>query len=105
LNRNKNLPLSEITFYILLALDEPAHGYRIMQLVEALSEGQVRIAAGTLYGAIETLLKQHLIEPLESDDSRRKVYGLTATGRQILSMDVERMNHMVALAREILKEK
>ena len=104
MNRNKNLPLSEINFYILLALAQPAHGYHIMQQVETLSGGQVRIAAGTLYGAIETLLRQRLIEPQASEDSRRKVYRLTEMGRQVLSMDVARMQHMVACAQEIIAE-
>jgi DNA-binding PadR family transcriptional regulator len=98
MNRNKNLPLSETTFYILLALCEPAHGYLIMQRVEELSDGQVHIAAGTLYGAIENLLKQRLIQPLKSEDSRRKVYGLTKLGTEVLKMDIERMKHMVAEA-------
>lgn len=98
MNRNKNLPLSEINFYILLALVEPAHGYRIMQQVEELSDGQVRIAAGTLYGAIENLLKLRLIQPLDSPDPRRKVYGLTEAGQETLRMDVERMKHMVTQA-------
>jgi DNA-binding PadR family transcriptional regulator len=104
MNRNKHLPLSEVNFYILLVLSEPAHGYRIMQRVEELSDGDVRIAAGTLYGAIENLLKQRLIEPLESEDSRRKVYGLTGTGREILKADVDRMQHMIDQTKELLQE-
>jgi DNA-binding PadR family transcriptional regulator len=104
MNRNKNLPLSEINFYILLALFEPAHGYRIMQKVEELSGGEVRIAAGTLYGAIENLLNSHFIQPLESDDSRRKVYGLTDAGKEILRMDLERMKHMVTEAEACFKK-
>ena len=40
---DKLLPLSEATYYILLALNEPAHGYAIMQQVEAISEGAVKI--------------------------------------------------------------
>ena len=102
MNRNKNLPLTEVNFYILLALSEPAHGYRIMQRVEELSDGEVRIAAGTLYGAIENLLKLRLIRPLESDDSRRKVYDLTDSGREVLKMDVDRMKHMVAQASTLM---
>lgn len=102
MNRNKYLPLSEINFYILLAVSTPAHGYLIMQKVEELSQGQVRIAAGTLYGAIENLLKARFIEPLESDDSRRKVYGLTPDGRDILRMDAERMKLMVTNAEAVL---
>jgi DNA-binding PadR family transcriptional regulator len=104
MNRNKNLPLSEINFYILLTLFEPAHGYRIMQRVEELSDGQVRIAAGTLYGAIENLLKLHFIEPLETDDARRKVYGLTEAGKEIFKMDLDRMKHMASEAEIYLKK-
>ena len=51
MNRDKNLPLTETIYYVLLALIEPAHGYAIMQKVEELSSGQVRLAAGTMYGA------------------------------------------------------
>ncbi|MCQ8255933.1 PadR family transcriptional regulator, partial [Streptococcus suis] len=57
MTRNKHLPLTETTYYILLALLEPAHGYNIMQKVEDMSDGDVKIAAGTMYGAIENLLK------------------------------------------------
>ena len=58
MNRDKSLPLTETTYYILLALLKPAHGYLIMQKVEVLSNQQVQIAAGTLYGAIENLLNK-----------------------------------------------
>lgn len=57
MNRDKNLPLTETTYYVLLALLEPAHGYLIMQKVEELSNQQVKIAAGTLYGAVEKFIK------------------------------------------------
>ncbi len=67
MNRNKNLPLTETVYYVLLALTEPAHGYAIMQKVEELSDGQVRLAAGTMYEAIENLLKKKLITLRESD--------------------------------------
>lgn len=98
MNRNKNLPLTEINLYILLALVRPAHGYAIMQQVEELSQGQVRIAAGTLYGAIENLLKLRLIHPVQSDDPRRKVYGLTDTGKEVLKMDLEQMRQILSQA-------
>lgn len=101
MNRNKNLPLTEIIFYILLALSEPSHGYLIMQKVEELSDGQVKIAAGTLYGAIENLLKLKFIQPLESEDPRRKVYGLTEAGKDILKMELDRMKYMISVAHKI----
>ncbi|WP_019771843.1 PadR family transcriptional regulator, partial [Streptococcus sobrinus] len=74
MKRNKHLPLTETTYYILLALLEPGHGYVIMQRVEDLSDGDVRIAAGTMYGAIENLLKLKWIKSIPSNDKRRKVY-------------------------------
>ena len=50
--------LTEAVFYILLSLDAPLHGYGIMQNVESLSGGRVRLAAGTLYGALATLTER-----------------------------------------------
>ncbi|NIK80389.1 DNA-binding PadR family transcriptional regulator [Paenibacillus castaneae] len=101
--RDKNLPLTETVYYILLALIEPAHGYLIMQKVEELSGGQVRMAAGTLYGAVENLMKLRFIQPVRSEDSRRKVYAITETGMEMLRLDFERMNHMMQVTKEILR--
>lgn len=103
MKRDKNLPLTETVYYILLALLEPAHGYLIMQKVEELSDGAVRIAAGTLYGAIENLLKLKFIQPVESQDSRRKVYLITDQGKEILRLDFERMKHITEITAERLK--
>ena len=104
MKRDKNLPLTETVYYILLALLRPAHGYLIMQKVEELSDGQVRMAAGTLYGALDTLLKRKFIQPVQSDDSRRKVYVITDEGRRILRLDYERISHMIkATPKEELK--
>lgn len=102
MNRDKNLPLTETTYYILLALLEPSHGYLIMQKVEELSNQQVKIAAGTLYGAIENLLKQNLIQSVKSEDSRRKVYVITEKGKEVLQLDFERMNHMINITKDLL---
>lgn len=96
--RNKLLPLTETTFYILLALRAPAHGYQIMQTVEEMSGGDVRIAAGTMYGALENLLKQDMIAALPSQDPRRKVYQITTKGWEILNLDMARLRQMLAAA-------
>lgn len=103
MKRNKDLPLTETVYYILLALLEPAHGYLIMQKVEELSNGAVRIAAGTLYGAIQNLLKLKFIQPIDSEDSRRKVYVITGEGKKILLLDFERMNHMIKVTKSNMK--
>lgn len=103
MKRNKSLPLTETVYYILLSLLEPAHGYLIMKKVEELSDGKVIIAAGTLYGAIENLLKLKFIQPVESDDIRRKVYLITEEGRKVLLLDFERMKHMIEVTQNNLK--
>lgn len=94
MNRDPRLPLTETTFYVLLALRRPAHGYLVMARVEQLSAGQVRLAAGTLYGALENLARQRLIVQVGSIDPRRKVYQITDHGLSVLELDAQRMRHM-----------
>lgn len=64
--------LTEAVFYILLSLDTPLHGYGIMQNVEHLSGGRVRLAAGTLYGALATLTERGWIVSLGDESEGRK---------------------------------
>ncbi|MES2296854.1 MAG: PadR family transcriptional regulator [Pseudomonadota bacterium] len=95
-NIDSYLPLSEATYYVLAALDQPSHGYAIMQKVDAMSEGKVAIGPGTLYGAFATLEKQGLIEKV-SEVERRKTYALTELGRQVLAEQVRRLEIMVRI--------
>lgn len=97
MKRHKLLPLTETMHYILLAVREPLHGYAIMQKVELMSNGEVRIAAGTLYGAVENLLKYHWIELLPTDEPRRKVYRITDEGLKILDVEQARLQHILSL--------
>ena len=76
MTRNPYLPLTETTFYILLVLTTPAHGYAVIQEIDKLSEGAVKVAAGTMYGAIENLLKLNLIEEIPSMEKRRIDYKI-----------------------------
>jgi DNA-binding PadR family transcriptional regulator len=62
------------------------------------------MAAGTLYGAIENLLKLKFIQPIQSDDSRRKIYVITDEGKKVLYHDLERMSYMIEITNKILKE-
>ena len=103
MKRDKHIPLTETVYYILLSLMEPAHGYLILQKIEELSNGEVRMAAGTLYGAIENLLKLKFIQPVESGDSRRKVYLITEKGKEMLQLDSERMKHMLRITEDAFK--
>ena len=71
--------LTEVTFYILLALCEPRHGYAVMQFVSERTHGRLSLGAGTLYGALGTLEKRGWIEPL-GGDARRREYVITPDG-------------------------
>jgi DNA-binding PadR family transcriptional regulator len=98
----KYLPLSESTCYIMLALAEPAHGYAIMQKVEAMSQSTVKLGPGTLYGVLSTLEKEELIYK-EKEEERRKVYALTPAGRQVLAAQIERLEIMARCGLNVLK--
>lgn len=102
---NEQLALTEATYYILLALYRPRHGYGIMQTAEQLSAGRVRLAAGTLYGALNTLCERGWITPLPVENgSRRKEYKLTPAGLAVLKAEWHRLRDMVEEGRSILKE-
>lgn len=91
------LPLTESTFYTLVAVVEPLHGYGIMQKVETLSEGTAKIGPGTLYGALQALEKEALIAKV-GEEERRKIYAITEKGRQVLKSQVQRLAIMVRSA-------
>ena len=97
--------LTEATYYILLSLYSPQHGYGIMQQTEEMSRGRVRLAAGTLYGALTTLCdKGWIIQLPVMDGSRKKEYKLTERGVQVLRNEVERLKELAANGERILRE-
>ncbi|MFA9466633.1 MAG: PadR family transcriptional regulator [Velocimicrobium sp.] len=104
MNISKQLPLTETTYLILLALKSSGHGYAVMQRVEEMSEGRVRIAAGTMYGALDNLSKQKLIKPVQSEDPRRKVFKTTAEGLDLLQKETIRMEKQIALYHTVMGE-
>ena len=97
--------LTEATYYILLALCKQQHGYGIMQTVEALSGGRVRLRAGTLYGALTNLTEKGWIRlmPVE-DGSRKKEYLITQTGVTVLKSEISRLKELAANGEKILEE-
>ncbi|MBQ8954002.1 MAG: helix-turn-helix transcriptional regulator [Clostridia bacterium] len=100
---NNELALTESTYYILLALYSPQHGYGIMQQVEALSRGRIRLAAGTLYGALNALCdKGWIIQLPVEDGSRRKEYRLTPRGYDVLKGEIARLRELLENGERIL---
>ena len=98
---NQYLPLTEASYYILLALVEPLHGYGVMQKVEAISEGTVTVGPGTLYGAFANLEKEGLIW-MSKEEARRKSYALTEKGSQVLAEQIHRLEIMSRIGQAIL---
>ncbi len=100
----ENIALTETTYYILLSLVKPNHGYGIMQDAERMSDGRVRLAAGTLYGALNSLTEKRWIIQLPVEPgSRKKEYRLTAEGLDVLVNEVERLRSLVMNGDEVLK--
>jgi len=101
----ESIVLTESTYYILLSLYRPQHGYGIMQQTEQMSGGRVRLAAGTLYGALNALCEKGWIVPLPMQaDSRKKEYKLTEKGLTALKNELCRLQQLVENGQMILKE-
>lgn len=94
--------LTEVTFYVLLSLYTPKHGYAIMQFVEEKTAGRLVLGAGTLYGAINTLLEKGLIEPYGEQNSRTKEYVITKQGREISEKEYNRLLELTKIAADIM---
>ena len=89
----KYLPLTESTYYVMLTLVEPLHGYAVMQKVEEISKGIVKVGPGTLYGAFTSLEKEGLIIMVK-EENRRKSYVLTKKGKKVLTNHIRRLEIM-----------
>ena len=98
----KSGALTEVTFFILLAVFEPKHGYAIMQFIEEKTKGRLVLGAGSLYGAINTLTEKGWIEPY-GEGGRTKEYLITAEGRQIAEKELARLKELTVTAAEIIR--
>ncbi len=94
--------LTEVTFFILLALYEPKHGYGIMQFVENETQGRLNLGAGSLYGAINTLQEKGWIRPVNDGSERKKEYMITETGKEIAKNEIIRLNKLTITASRII---
>ncbi|SEM65813.1 Transcriptional regulator PadR-like family protein [Terribacillus saccharophilus] len=95
------LPLTHTTYYILMVLKEPLHGYGIMKEVEIISEGSVRLGPGTLYGVLRKLEKLKLICQVDQQDTK-KTYQLTGVGGELLIAEYERLRKLVEISEKQL---
>lgn len=97
--------LTEVTFFILLSVYRPRHGYGIMQFIDEKTKGRLNLGAGTLYGAITTMLEKGWIGPYGEEDGRKKEYIITAKGREIADKELERISKLAETAKQIMEGK
>ncbi|WP_438866084.1 PadR family transcriptional regulator [Paractinoplanes brasiliensis] len=94
--------MNEPTFLILTALaGEPLHGYAVIEDVERMTGGRVRLRAGTLYAALDRLRREGLVEPDREEvvQSRlRRYYRLTGAGEQSLEAETARLRAQATIA-------
>lgn len=94
--------LTEAVFYILLSLYKPLHGYGIMQNVKELSNERVNLGAGTLYGAINTLLEKNWIKNVDGEKgTRKKEYEITALGKKVIISEIVRLEELIVNGKKI----
>lgn len=94
--------LTEVTFYILLALYAPRHGYAVMQFIEEKSGGRLALGAGTLYGALNALQEKGWIAPWGDGSGRKKAYLITPLGRETAEKEFDRLKDLTDIAAGIL---
>jgi len=108
MSEDHTLPLSPAALHILLSLaGEDLHGYGIMQEVARQSEGKYKIGPGTLYDNLQKLIERKWVEELGrkpgDDDPRRRYYRLTATGKGVLTAEIDRLSKVVSEGRSRLR--
>ena len=93
------VPMTETAFYILLCLREPNHGYGIVQTVEKLTDGAIRLAPGTMYGSLSKMEKDGVIRFIREED-KRKLYEITPLGTEVLEIELNRIKRLYKITQE-----
>ena len=86
-------PMTESSFYILLCLRMEMHGYSIVQKVEGLTNGEIRLSPGTMYGSLSKIEKDGLIRFVREEE-KRKIYRITELGEEVLDMEMRRIERL-----------
>ncbi len=91
--RRVYVPMTETGFYILFSLQTPQHGYGIAQQVAQMTGGAVSISPGTMYGTLSKMEKDGLIS-FYAMEEKRKFYCITELGREILKLEIDRIERL-----------
>ncbi len=98
--RKVYVPMTETGFYILLCLQQPMHGYGIVQQVEQLTDGEIRLSPGTMYGTLSKMEKDQLIQFVREEE-KRKIYCITQLGREVLQLEMRRIERLFRNVKEV----
>lgn len=97
--RKVYVPMTESAFYILLCLRKANHGYGVVQMVEKMTDGEIRLAPGTMYGSLSKMEKDGVIRFVREED-KRKIYEITELGTEVLQLELKRIERLYKNARE-----
>ena len=97
--RKVYVPMTETAFYILLCLRKANHGYGIVQTVERMTDGAIKLAPGTMYGSLSKMEKDGLIR-FVAEEEKRKIYTITDLGREVLDLELKRIQRLYRTAQE-----
>lgn len=87
------VPMTETGFYILYCLQTPQHGYGISRQVSWLTNGEVTIGAGTMYGTLSKMEKDGLIV-FDHEEDKRRLYRITPLGEEVLDREIRRIERL-----------
>lgn len=94
------VPMTETGFYILLCLRNEMHGYSIVQKVQELTDGEIRLSPGTMYGSLSKMEKDGLIRFVREEE-KRKIYKITDLGQQVLQLEMTRIERLYKNLKEV----
>lgn len=98
----KYVPMTETTYYTLLALSVPRHGYAIMQYVSGLTRGRIVLGTGTLYTMVGRLVADRVIAVVPGQEGK-KTYQLTERGQELLEIETRRLENQLEDGRSVLE--
>lgn len=93
------VPMTESAFFILLCLQKPNHGYGVVQMVEKMTDGAVKLTPGTMYGSLSKMEKDNVIKFVREED-KRKIYQITDLGLEVLQTELRRIERLYRIAQE-----
>ena len=95
------VPMTETGFYILFCLQKENHGYGIVQMTSKLTDGEIRLAPGTMYGSLAKMEKDGLISFVKEEE-KRKIYIITELGKEVLQLELKRIERLYKTSKEVI---